>query len=143
MTALLLWTLVASAHDVEDPDDDGWEGGSDCAPTDPTTFPGAREICDGIDNDCDCKEDEDGRVIDTDECVDEDGACVDEVMPCYQVETASQPAVDGDPCLLATNPSPSGGCAGGGEAFVLIGLLAFRRRVGLTLRELRSRPTTW
>jgi hypothetical protein len=127
MTALLLWTLAVSAHNVEDPDDDGWEGGSDCAPTDPTTFPGARERCDGIDNDCDCKEDDDGQTIETDECVDEDGACVDEVMPCYQVETASQPASDGDPCLLATNPNPSG-CAGGGDAFVVFGLFAFRRR---------------
>jgi hypothetical protein len=128
MIAILLWILAVSAHEVDDPDDDGWEGQSDCAPTDPTTFPGARERCDGIDNDCDCPKDEDGNRIESDECVDEDGACIDEVMPCYEVETAGKPAVDGDPCLLASNPDPRGGCAGGGDAFVVIGLLAFRRR---------------
>jgi hypothetical protein len=126
--ALLLCTLTARAHDVEDPDDDGWEGGSDCSPLDPTTFPGARERCDGVDNDCDCKENDEGDIEHTDECVDEDGACVDDVMPCYQVETASQPALDGDPCLLASNPNGSEGCAVGSEAFLLVGLLAFRRR---------------
>jgi hypothetical protein len=123
MNALLLWTLAVAAHEVDDPDDDGWEGDSDCSPLDPTTFPGARERCDGVDNDCDCGPDEDET-----ECVDEDGACVDDVMPCYQVETSSQPALDGDPCLLASNPNDSEGCAGGSEAFLFLGLLAFRRR---------------
>ena len=36
-----------------DSDGDGVADASDCAPTDPTTFPGAMEFCDGIDNDCD------------------------------------------------------------------------------------------
>jgi len=132
MIALILVALARS-HQSVDTDDDGWEDQAeqDCGDyfvTDPTSFPGAREVCDGVDNDCDCPKDEVTKErIGSDECVDEDGACVDEVMPCYQVETASQPATEGDPCLLATNPDPSG-CAGGGEAFVMIGLLAFRRR---------------
>jgi hypothetical protein len=132
MIALMLVAL-ARAHTSIDSDDDGWSDKAEVScgeyfVTDPTSFPGAREVCDGVDNDCDCKEDEDGNRVPTDDCVDEDGACVDDVLPCYQVETANQPAVDGDPCLLATNPNPSGGCAGGGDAFVLIGLLAVRRR---------------
>jgi hypothetical protein len=134
MTALLLCSLAAFAHQSIDTDDDGWSDKSEVAcgdyfVTDPKSFPGAREICDGLDNDCDCKTDDNGNRIPTPECVDEDGACAEDVMPCYQVETASQPAVDGDPCLLSTNPNPNGGCAGGGaDAFVLIGLFAFRRR---------------
>ena len=128
MIAVMLWVLAARAHDADDLDDDDWVDGADCAPDDPTTFPGARERCDGIDNDCDCREDDDGNVVLNDVCVDEDGACVDEVMPCYQVETSSQLAVEGDPCLLATNPNGEDGCAGGGEAFLFLGLLAFGRR---------------
>ena len=125
---------LARAHTSIDSDDDGWSDKAEVScgdyfVTDPTSFPGAREICDGLDNDCDCpKDEESGERIASDECVDEDGACVDDVLPCYQVEAQNQPAVDGDPCLVATNPNPSGGCAGGSEAFVLIGLFAFRRR---------------
>jgi hypothetical protein len=118
LTVVLLCVLAAHAHTAFDTDDDGWQNQADCAPKDPTTFPGARERCDGIDNDCDRD-------------VDEDGACVDEVMPCYQVETASQPALDGDPCLLATDPNAGGGCgsmADSGEAFFVFGFLALRRR---------------
>ena len=128
MIPFLLALLAARAHDAFDDDDDGWQNEADCGPNDATTFPGARERCDGVDNDCDCREDDEGDVVLNDECVDEDGACVDEVMPCYQVETSSQPALEDDPCLLATNPNAGGGCAGGGEAFLFFGLLALGRR---------------
>ena len=53
-----------SCEDCFDPDRDGFGVGSSCAgsgdcdQTNPDSFPGAAEICDGRDNDCDGKEDE-------------------------------------------------------------------------------------
>ncbi len=46
--------------DCLDPDDDndGTADDADCAPFDPTRHPGALEVCDGVDNDCDSKVDE-------------------------------------------------------------------------------------
>jgi hypothetical protein len=59
---LLLTTSVQREvvlHEVVDSDADHVEDLADCAPTDPTVHGGARDICDGIDNDCDGELDED------------------------------------------------------------------------------------
>ena len=65
---------TADCIDADD-DGDGFDDGEDCAPTNPLVFPGAKELCNGADDDCDGTPD--NGFIDTDEdgqadCVDPD-----------------------------------------------------------------------
>ena len=46
----------------DDDDDDGTPDSDDCAPLDPTAHPGATEACNGRDDDCDGKTDEEGAT---------------------------------------------------------------------------------
>ncbi len=59
-----------------DADGDGWWAGSDCDDTNTNVFPGATEICDGFDNDCDGSVDE-GLSVTYYTDVDGDGFGVD------------------------------------------------------------------
>ena len=45
-----------------DADGDGYAEGVDCDDTDPAVYPGAAELCDGVDNDCDGIADDDGAA---------------------------------------------------------------------------------
>jgi hypothetical protein len=74
----------------EDADLDGYGVGAvclglDCDDDDANTFPGAPEICDGKDNDCDCLvvDSETGEVLD-DTCENPALEIVDEVVACEQ-----------------------------------------------------------
>ena len=56
------WASICGLNWFVSLGDDGFlpEVGIDCDDTNPTIFPGALEICDGLDNDCDAAPDEDG-----------------------------------------------------------------------------------
>jgi len=82
--------------DVCDPDDDG-DGvpdSLDCASLDPDMFPGATEVCDGKDNNCDGRIDEGFRDSDHDGRAD-----------CIEVDDDGDGVLDGvDNCQLIYNP---------------------------------------
>ena len=63
MSQLILWLVLLACTDKEDElddlDGDGFSSSEDCNDRDADSFPGAIEVCDGADNDCDGETDED------------------------------------------------------------------------------------
>ena len=89
-----------------DHDDDGYDmcGGGDCNGIDPNTFPGAVELCDGFDNDCDnilpldeADDDSDGYMMCEGDCDDSHGFIypgADEVCDGYDNDCDGTPPTD-------------------------------------------------
>ena len=92
-TQLMVNLYHGQCAEVDDDDGDGYEddycGGTDCADRDPSAYPGAPELCDTVDNDCDDEVpsdevDEDGDgLLACEECDDADATVTDLGLPWY------------------------------------------------------------
>ena len=135
--------------DACSPTDTEVAAGGDCDDTDPAVNPGAAEVCDDLDNDCDASvdedlaqiwyADEDGDGVGTDDSATEDcspidgyslvGGDCDDTDPAIQYDCDSVDAEDGGKgkeesgcgCQTGPTPAPAG-------VLALIALLAARRR---------------
>ena len=90
-----------------DADGDGFLETDDCDDADPTTFPGAEEVCDGADNDCDGEVDEDPVDGDTwflDFDQDGHGDPTVSTQACAQPSGAVADATDCDDSAVAIHP---------------------------------------
>ena len=102
--------------DVCDPDEDGddWDGDDDCQPRDARVHPGAAELCNGEDDDCDGRIDNGFPDLDEDgvpDCWDDDddGDFVDDAADnCPRVPNAAQANRDEDDLGDACDPDADG-----------------------------------
>jgi len=111
---------------LNDADSDGTPDYSDCAPHDPDVYPGARELCDGKDNNCSGEVDEGFGDRDGDglrDCVDldDDGDGIKDMIDnCPAVYNPDQADGDhdgtGDACDAVWNdPGENGEASGNGK----------------------------
>ncbi len=106
-----------SQGDACDSDDDNdlVPDDGDCGPFDPTVKPGAQEICDGLDNDCDGSTDED-FVCGTGPCAGKkEGDACDDGDACTGSDTCAGGACIGTPkdCTYLDGPCTTGVCKAG------------------------------
>ena len=105
---------VATATPVTDQDGDGASAEQDCDDTDPTIHPGAEEVCDGVDNDCDGAADEELEQVtsypdqDADGYGNPDGAVASCSVPAGHVEAGGD-CDDTDPTI---HPGAEEACDG-------------------------------
>jgi len=93
-----------------DADGDGWGDPCDHQPLRADSYPGAPELCDGEDNDCNSEIDEDAMACDDDNDCTED-TC-ERGLGCVNILTSGIPCDDNDDCTVNDVCQPTGSCAG-------------------------------
>lgn len=103
----------------QDADGDGYIGSEDCDDTDPRTYPGAVEVCDGSDNDCDGWTDTDdvdlvdGRTGYRDSDADGWGLASDTSVVCPGDTGWATTPGDCDDARATVNPGATDDCSNG------------------------------
>jgi cysteine-rich repeat protein len=118
---------VRRVPEPTDADGDGWAVGLDCDDGNPRAFPGAAEVCDGVDNDCDGVFDESPScaglpcVSDAD-CADSNTCNGDELCSAGRCASGPLPVCDdGDPATVDRCDPSTDACAHDPAAVPLCG----------------------
>jgi hypothetical protein len=104
---LALAPLTGCIQTEDDADGDGYLRAVDCAPDDPAVFPGAPELCNGVDDDCDGEIDEDAEDATTwysDADADGAGNPLTPVPACAALEGYVDNGLDCDDTRADRNP---------------------------------------